>query len=96
MRVRYTRVNLRLTASARDFLLKALLRGFLLRRRLRSYLLFIYSRRVYVIIRGVSTLMYQVRQDTVLYVWLSDAPITQASMFLARYFLCEQRTLENL
>jgi hypothetical protein len=95
-RVRYTTVNLRPTASARDFLPKALLRGFLPRRRLRLHLSFLYSRRVYVILRGISTLMYRVRQATVLYVWPSEAPTTQASMFSARYLPREQRTLENL
>ena len=75
-RVRYTTVNLRPTASACDFLPQALLRGLLPRRRLRLRLLFLYSRRVYVILRGISTLMYRVRQATVLYVWPSEAPIT--------------------
>jgi hypothetical protein len=95
-RVRYTTVNLRPTASARDFLPKALLRVVLPRRRLRLHLSFLYSRRVYVILLGISTLMYRVRQDTVLYVWPSEAPTTQASMFSARYLPREQRTLENL
>lgn len=97
MRVRYTTVNLRPTSSALDFFLpKALLRGFLPRRRLRLHLLFLYSRRVYVILRGISTLIYRVRQDTVLYVWPSEAPTTQASMFSARYLPLEQRKSENL
>lgn len=95
MRVRYTTVNLRPIASARDFLPQALLRGFLPRRRPRSHL-FLYSRRVYVILRGISTLMYRVRQATVLYVWPSEAPTTQASMFSARYCPREQRNSENL
>jgi hypothetical protein len=97
MRVRYATVNLRPTSSACDFLLpKALLRGFLPRRRLRLHLLFLYSRRVYVILLGISTLIYRVRQDTVLYVWPSEAPTTQASMFSARYLPLEQRNSENL
>lgn len=75
-RVRYTIVNLRPTASTRDFLPKALLQGFSPRRRLRLHLLFLYSRRVYVILCGISTLVYRVRQDTVLYVWPSEAPTT--------------------
>jgi len=94
MRVRYTTVNLRPTASARDFLPQALLRGFLPRRRPRLHL-FLYSRRVYVILRGISTLMYRVRQATVLYTWPSEAPTTQDSMFSARYCPREQRNSEN-
>jgi len=95
MRVRYTTVNLRPTASARNFLPQALLRGSLPRRRPRLHP-FLYSRRVYFILRGISTLMYRVRQATVLYVWPSEAPTTQASMFSARYRPREQRNLENL
>lgn len=59
-RVRYTTVNLRWTASARDFLPSALLADFPPDRRLRLHPLFLYNRRAYAILCGISTLRYRV------------------------------------